>query len=138
MLTLNVSTFTKMHVSDLCRDICLGISNTRGPQLQHTLNIKLPFSVGLPLPESIAMSYEGVNSFPYNAGAILIHMPEMRRTHEAFLEFIFSNKQGLFFEGMGPLDQGAYNKYYEKGLKSRMMSQVKKMQRMSSNARKHG
>jgi hypothetical protein len=36
-------------------------------------------SLGLPLPRSVAMSYEMVNSFPYNAGILVAHLPEMRQ-----------------------------------------------------------
>lgn len=70
------------------------------------------------------MSYERENTFPYNAGVMLIHLPEMRRTYTKFVEFILSNEQGLYFDEMGPVDQGALNKFYEHDLKSKVMSQV--------------
>ena len=37
---------------------------------------------GLPLPSSISMAYEAVDMFPYNAGIMLAHLPELRANHE--------------------------------------------------------
>lgn len=54
----------------------------------------------LPLPETIGMAAEGPDAFPYNAGTMLMHLPAMRQTYDAFLKFVFSNEHGLYFPGM--------------------------------------
>ena len=56
-------------------------------------------SFRLPLPETIGMASEADDIFPYNAGIMLMHLPAMRSTYAAFIDFIFSNKHGLFFPG---------------------------------------
>ena len=54
----------------------------------------------LPLPETIGMATEGPDAFPFNAGIMLMHLPAMRQTYDAFLKFVFSNEHGLYFPGM--------------------------------------
>lgn len=50
-----------------------------------------------------------------NLGVMLMHVPEMRRTHQRFVAHTFTNesvhRDGLMFV-MGPADQGAYNGFY--------------------------
>lgn len=53
----------------------------------------------LPLPMMIGMAIEAEDSFPYNAGVMLMHLPAMRQTYNGFLDFIFNNKHGLYFPG---------------------------------------
>lgn len=53
----------------------------------------------LPLPDTIGMASEAADVFPYNAGIMLMHLPALRSSYERFLDFIFSNKHGLFFPG---------------------------------------
>ena len=51
-----------------------------------------------------------------NAGVMLMNVEAMRRTHGAFIEWVFSKtnlKNALHFAQYGPLDQGAYNAYYQ-------------------------
>ena len=51
-----------------------------------------------------------------NAGIMLINVESMRRTHGAFLEWVFSEEHvraGLDYGRYGPMDQGAYNMYYQ-------------------------
>jgi hypothetical protein len=39
------------------------------------------------------------DNFPYNAGIMLMNMPYMRKTNKAFVEWIFAQKNGLYYEG---------------------------------------
>lgn len=51
-----------------------------------------------------------------NAGIMLINVEWMRRTHGAFVEWVFSEEHlraGLDYGPYGPQDQGAYNMYYQ-------------------------
>jgi hypothetical protein len=51
-----------------------------------------------------------------NAGVMLYNVPNMRRTHKAFMEHIFSDfykGKGLHYGDYGPGDQGAYNSFYK-------------------------
>ncbi|KAI8467661.1 MAG: hypothetical protein J3K34DRAFT_523549 [Monoraphidium minutum] len=66
-----------------------------------------------PLPRSVGMGPEKVNTFPYNAGVMVANMASLAATYEAFLEFILASESGLVFAGYGPGDQGAYNMFYE-------------------------
>ncbi|KAF5827655.1 hypothetical protein DUNSADRAFT_311 [Dunaliella salina] len=69
---------------------------------------------GLPLPESLSMGYElRPSMYPLNAGVILMHVPYMKKTYDDFLKFVLSNKEGMHFGVHGPVDQGAYNEYYQ-------------------------
>lgn len=44
-------------------------------------------TTGLPLPHSVAMAWEfRPDTYPYNAGVMLLHIPQLRRTYDAFLE----------------------------------------------------
>ncbi|KAI3432850.1 hypothetical protein D9Q98_010433 [Chlorella vulgaris] len=69
---------------------------------------------GTPLPIAVGMGFEGQDMFPYNAGIMLMNMPYMRQTNQKFVTWILSQKNGLYYPGYGPLDQGALNQYYEK------------------------
>jgi len=51
-----------------------------------------------------------------NAGVLLVNVEGMRRTHQSFVDWLFSEesiKRGLHFGVYGPQDQGALNKYYQ-------------------------
>lgn len=63
------------------------------------------------LPKSVFLAHEIVNTFPCNAGIILMNLPNMRMTHSALVNMSFSTND-LLFPGYGPIDQGAINKYY--------------------------
>ena len=79
----------------------------------------------LPLPNILSMGYEfRPDTYPHNAGIILMHLPELRRTYQAFVSFILTNKQGLHFGLYGPLDQGALNQFYEAELRSHLLPQA--------------
>eukprot|EP01026_Neomeris_dumetosa_P045397 TRINITY_DN3844_c0_g1_i11.p1 TRINITY_DN3844_c0_g1~~TRINITY_DN3844_c0_g1_i11.p1 ORF type:complete len:626 (-),score=26.44 TRINITY_DN3844_c0_g1_i11:480-2357(-) len=66
-----------------------------------------------PLPLAIGMGPEMADHFPYNSGVAIFNMCALRRTHAAFIQFIFNETDGLNFQGYGPVDQGAYNQFYE-------------------------
>lgn len=54
-----------------------------------------------------------------NAGIMLYNIPNMRNSYQSFIEWTFSREhisEGLHFGEFGPLDQGAYNAYYNKVL----------------------
>ena len=53
----------------------------------------------LPLPTTIGMAFETAEAPPYNAGVMLMHLPAMRKSYDAFVSFIFNNKHGLYFPG---------------------------------------
>ncbi len=44
-------------------------------------------------------SYEGQDVFPYNAGIMLMNMPFMRKTNKKFLNWIVSQRNGLYYPG---------------------------------------
>ncbi|EFN52174.1 expressed protein [Chlorella variabilis] len=79
---------------------------------------------GTPLPEAVGMGYEGQDVFPYNAGIMLMNMPFMRKTNKKFLNWIVSQRNGLYYPGKwyGPLDQGAFNQFYEKEIRGKPIS----------------
>ncbi|GIL81751.1 hypothetical protein Vretimale_1367 [Volvox reticuliferus] len=79
---------------------------------------------GLPLPNSVSMSYEFVDTFPYNAGVIVANLPTMRQNYAAFIAMMLANDNGLYYTNYGPADQGIMNKFYETDLRGRMLSQV--------------
>lgn len=69
---------------------------------------------GLPLPVTVSMAYEfQPNTYPLNAGVMLMNLPMLRVTYRRFLRFIMANKHGMFFGDYGPADQGAFNQFYE-------------------------
>jgi len=79
---------------------------------------------GLPLPESLSMGYElRAGMYPLNAGVMLMHVPYMKKTYDNFLQFVLSNKEGMHFGVHGPVDQGAYNEYYQPKENSRELHQ---------------
>ncbi|GFR49842.1 hypothetical protein Agub_g11783, partial [Astrephomene gubernaculifera] len=78
---------------------------------------------GLPLPRSLSMSYEFLESFPYNAGVFLAHLPAMRSAYPAFMRMLLGNDEGLYFTNYGPADQGALNKFYEADLRAQLLPQ---------------
>merc|ERR1712014_250638 len=75
----------------------------------------------VPLPAFYAVGTELVDALPDrvafgNAGVMLLNVDAMRRSQQEFLDWTFSEaniKKGLFFEEYGPLDQGAYNAFYQ-------------------------
>lgn len=77
---------------------------------------------GTPLPVAAGMGYEMDDMFPYNAGIMLMNIPYLRKTNAAFVDWILSQQNGLYFEGYGPLDQGAYNQFYEKEIRGHPIS----------------
>ena len=42
---------------------------------------------------------EGQDVFPYNAGIMLMNMPYVRKTNKKFLNWIVSQKNGLYYPG---------------------------------------
>ena len=71
-------------------------------------------SFSLPLPKVVGMAKEVKEIDPwFNAGVMLMHLPEMRRTYQHFVNFTFNNEHGMFYPDYGPGDQGAYNQFYE-------------------------
>jgi len=51
-----------------------------------------------------------------NAGVMLVNVEGMRRTHQSFVDWLFSEESigtGLHFGVYGPQDQGALNKFYQ-------------------------
>lgn len=93
---------------------------------------------GTPLPIAAGMGYEMDDMFPYNAGIMLMNIPYLRKTNAAFVEWILSQQNGLYFEGYGPLDQGAYNQFYENEIKGHPISKdfnAKPYQEFRPNAR---
>ncbi len=44
-------------------------------------------------------SFEGQDIFPYNAGIMLMNMPYMRKTNKKFLNWIVSQRNGLYYPG---------------------------------------
>ncbi|KAL4423983.1 hypothetical protein ABPG75_001284 [Micractinium tetrahymenae] len=77
---------------------------------------------GTPLPAAIGMGFERFETFPYNDGVMLWNMPYMRLTNAAFVAWILNQTNGLYFPGYGPVDQGAFNQYYEGQVKGRPIS----------------
>ncbi|KAL4423954.1 hypothetical protein ABPG75_001255 [Micractinium tetrahymenae] len=77
---------------------------------------------GVPLPQALGMGYERYDLFPYNDGVMLWNMPYMVKTNKAFTSWLLSNKNGMYFPGYGPLDQGAFNQYYEKEVSGKPIS----------------
>lgn len=57
------------------------------------------------LPPVLSMAYENDDTFPYNAGVMLMNLPALRTSYDAFLKFILSNDRGLHFGEYGPGDQ---------------------------------
>jgi hypothetical protein len=69
------------------------------------------------MPVSALMGPEMQDYFPWNAGIMLMNIPYLRASYNDFLTYILTNKKGMYFDGFGPGDQGAYNSYYEKTLR---------------------
>ncbi|KAL4423982.1 hypothetical protein ABPG75_001283 [Micractinium tetrahymenae] len=80
------------------------------------------FDWGTPLPTALGLGFENEDKFPYNDGVMLWNMPYMRRTNAAFVAWILNQTNGLYFTGYGPVDQGAFNQYYEGQVKGRPIS----------------
>jgi hypothetical protein len=71
-------------------------------------------SFGPELPSAVLMAYEIDDIFPCNAGIILMNIPAfLRSSHDDLLTIAFSEPT-LHFGPYGPMDQGAFNKLYEK------------------------
>eukprot|EP01023_Acetabularia_acetabulum_P062918 TRINITY_DN7827_c0_g1_i4.p1 TRINITY_DN7827_c0_g1~~TRINITY_DN7827_c0_g1_i4.p1 ORF type:complete len:425 (+),score=60.26 TRINITY_DN7827_c0_g1_i4:236-1510(+) len=66
-----------------------------------------------PFPRSVGMGPEMLDVFPYNAGIALWNVQAMRDTYNEFQAWLLKQNNSLYFEGYGPLDQGALNKFYE-------------------------
>ena len=72
----------------------------------------------LPLPHYFRVGTESIGGGHFtagNAGVMLMNVEGLRRTHSQFLAMAFSShyiEQGLHYGEAGPLDQGAYNKFY--------------------------
>lgn len=77
---------------------------------------------GSPLPAALGMGYEMDDNFPFNAGVMLLNLPYMRQTNKAFVDWIFAQENGLYYEGFGAVDQGAFNQYYEKDIRGKPIS----------------
>eukprot|EP01025_Chloroclados_australasicus_P050062 TRINITY_DN5720_c0_g1_i1.p1 TRINITY_DN5720_c0_g1~~TRINITY_DN5720_c0_g1_i1.p1 ORF type:complete len:710 (+),score=20.45 TRINITY_DN5720_c0_g1_i1:158-2287(+) len=71
-----------------------------------------------PLPRTIGMGYEVDPVFPYNSGVCVMNMFGLNTNYETFVNFILSNERGIYFQGFGPLDQGALNNFYEVTIKN--------------------
>lgn len=39
------------------------------------------------------------DNFPFNAGVMLLNLPYMRQTNKAFVDWIFAQENGLYYEG---------------------------------------
>lgn len=74
------------------------------------------------LPDYVSMAPEMSDMFPYNAGVMLMNLYNLSVSYNKFFAFIMSNNFGLYFPDYGPGDQGAYNQFYEKGLRSSVLS----------------
>jgi hypothetical protein len=70
-------------------------------------------SFGSELPSAVAMAYEMDDIFPCNAGIILMNLPTLRVSHEDLVTLAFS-EPSLHFGSYGPMDQGVFNKLYER------------------------
>lgn len=70
-------------------------------------------------------SFEMDDNFPYNAGIMLMNMAYMRKTNKAFVDWIFAQKNGLYYEGYGAVDQGAFNQFYEKEIRGKPIHKVR-------------
>jgi hypothetical protein len=79
---------------------------------------------GAPLPQALGMGYEMDDNFPYNAGIMLMNMAYMRKTNQAFVDWIFAQRNGLYYEGYGAVDQGAFNQFYEKEIRGKPIHKV--------------
>lgn len=79
---------------------------------------------GSPLPKAAGMGYEMQDMFPYNAGIILMNRAYLAKTHDAFINWIIGQKNGLYFDNYGPLDQGAYNQYYESEIRGHPIKKI--------------
>jgi hypothetical protein len=64
------------------------------------------------------------DNFPYNAGIMLMNMAYMRKTNQAFVDWIFAQRNGLYYEGYGAVDQGAFNQFYEKEIRGKPIHKV--------------
>ncbi|KXZ42749.1 hypothetical protein GPECTOR_120g416 [Gonium pectorale] len=60
----------------------------------------------------------------YNAGVFVANLPAMRRNYDAFIAMMLDNDNGLYYPHYGPADQGVLNKFYERDLRARMLSQI--------------
>eukprot|EP01025_Chloroclados_australasicus_P054071 TRINITY_DN6405_c0_g1_i1.p1 TRINITY_DN6405_c0_g1~~TRINITY_DN6405_c0_g1_i1.p1 ORF type:complete len:769 (-),score=34.50 TRINITY_DN6405_c0_g1_i1:335-2494(-) len=71
-----------------------------------------------PLPKAVGMGPEMRDAFPYNAGIALWNLNSLRKTHDQLVEFILTSSDALYWEGYGPVDQGALNKFYEEEIRN--------------------
>ena len=107
-------------------DIPLFIGSEYCLLLDYDTIISRSFSIrdfGLEIPASIGMARESAHLTSGNAGVMLLNVPRMRETREAFLRFI-SDRSRAVVEPLkngsaryvafksGPMDQGAYIDFY--------------------------
>ena len=62
-----------------------------------------------------SLGRENATQLAGNAGVMLVNVDGMRRTHDSFVQWIFSAenmRDGLAFGVYGPADQGALNRFY--------------------------
>ena len=76
-----------------------------------------PFTIadmGLTLTSTIAMSteFDMQGKTPTNAGVLVMNVPNLKRTYNAFLDFILDHVETAKFDIPCPVDQGAYLDFY--------------------------
>ena len=118
------------------RDITLQDFYTHGSKHRSRRSSLLPFAfaVGTEAVDSALISYQkdwnhparivsGGNIVEHqarvmygNTGVMLLNVDTMRRTHRHFVSWLFSDaniEAGMSFGNFGPVDQGAYNQFYQ-------------------------
>jgi len=74
------------------------------------------FMIGAEAEKDRCKTDDGQLSFG-NAGVMLFNVPNMKSSHQIFVDWVFSPRNiasGLHFKELGPLDQGAYNTFYNR------------------------
>jgi len=67
-------------------------------------------------PGMVSLAHAGRRIAYGNAGVMLINLPAMARTYKRFVRWVFSPEHlaaGLHFGVFGPVDQGAFNEFYQ-------------------------
>ena len=67
-------------------------------------------------PGMVSLAYAGRRIAYGNAGVMLVNLPAMARTYKRFVRWVFSPEHlaaGLHFGVFGPMDQGAFNEFYQ-------------------------
>lgn len=75
-------------------------------------------SFGVQLPKSLFMAHDLVDTFPCNAGVVLMNLPSLRVSQDKLVNFTFSNPT-LHYGEFGPADQGALNQFYQEDMEKR-------------------